>query len=59
MKGNDSRPTFGIPPDGEPSETLLSKIKSYSDRGIPLAYIARMNRLPLGYIVYIKAKYLR
>lgn len=55
----DKRPVFGIPPDGEPSEALLSKIKSATDKGLPLSYLARMNRLPLGYIVFIKAKYLR
>ena len=49
---------FEIPPDGSPSKALLSKISQAKDAKRPLLYIARMNRMPYGYILYLKAEFL-
>lgn len=51
-------PHFELPPDSEPSEHLLSKIKYYKSKDIPLLYLARMRRVPYGFILYISANYL-
>jgi hypothetical protein len=56
---NDHNAGYGIPPDGEPSEALLSAIKYYSESGKPLLYLARMRRVSYGYIIHIKSLYLK
>lgn len=53
-----NRPEFGIPPDGVPSGALLFRISQYQKQGKPLTYLARMNRMPVGFYVYLKAVYL-
>jgi len=44
---------FAIPPDGEISDALLSKIKQYENSRKPLIYLARMRRLPYGFLLYL------
>jgi hypothetical protein len=51
MEVCDSAGVFGIPPDGAPSRGLLFKIKSAKEQGRPLLHVARMSRLPYGFIL--------
>ena len=57
-KRDSNRPVFELPPDSEPSEALLSSILYYKRRGMPLLYLARMRRMPYGFLLYVKSKYL-
>ena len=50
---------YDIPPDGEPSEHLIAAIKYYSQSGKPLLYLARMRRVPYGFMIYVKTKYVK
>ena len=56
-KRKNSGPQFAVPPDGVPSEYLIDGIRRYSQKKLPLLWFSRMNRLPYGFVLYIKANY--
>ena len=49
---------YDLPPDSEPSDTLLFRISEYSVRGKPLRHLSRIYRVSPGYILEIKRRFI-
>lgn len=56
---NSTNIVFELPPHAEPSEALLSNIKRYKAEGKPLKFLARMRRVPAGFIFFLDKEYIQ